>query len=53
MDWETRRKEIPILKHIVAGSCAGIMEHVGMFPIDTIKVSVTNQKFANFFIVHE
>ena len=21
------------------GSCAGIMEHVGMFPMDTIKVS--------------
>ena len=21
------------------GSCAGIMEHVGMFPLDTIKVS--------------
>jgi hypothetical protein len=21
------------------GSCAGIMEHVGMFPLDTVKVS--------------
>jgi hypothetical protein len=22
------------------GSCAGIMEHVGMFPLDTVKVSI-------------
>jgi len=54
MDWETRQQEIPLLKHIIAGtygqlhfrfkfvflgSCAGIVEHVGMFPVDTIKVS--------------
>jgi len=25
---------------VFVGSCAGIVEHVGMFPIDTIKVSV-------------
>ena len=37
MDWETRKEQIPIGKHIIAGSCAGIMEHVGMFPMDTIK----------------
>lgn len=24
--------------HVVAGACAGLMEHCGMFPIDTIKV---------------
>ena len=24
---------------ICIGSCAGVMEHVGMFPLDTIKVS--------------
>lgn len=37
MDWETRREHIPIGKHIIAGSCAGIVEHLGMFPLDTIK----------------
>lgn len=37
LDWETRNAKIPIGKHIIAGSCAGIMEHVGMFPMDTIK----------------
>jgi hypothetical protein len=23
--------------HIIAGACAGLMEHCGMFPIDTVK----------------
>ena len=50
MDWETRHESIPFHRHIIAGmyylilkhigSCAGIMEHVGMFPLDTIKVSI-------------
>lgn len=26
------------------GSCAGIMEHVGMFPLDTVKVSTIKWK---------
>lgn len=50
MDWETRHESIPFYRHVIAGtfisashsllgSCAGIMEHVGMFPLDTIKVS--------------
>ena len=48
LDWETRKDYIPFWKHVIAGklpsrsyrigSCAGIMEHCGMFPIDTIKV---------------
>merc|ERR1712060_567752 len=37
MDWETPNESIPIFKHMIAGSCAGIMEHVGMFPVDTVK----------------
>ena len=24
--------------HMIAGSCAGVMEHIGMFPLDTYKV---------------
>jgi len=24
--------------HVIAGACAGLVEHCGMFPIDTIKV---------------
>lgn len=50
LDWETRNEQISFRNHIIAGmisfmmltfigSCAGVMEHVGMFPLDTIKVS--------------
>lgn len=37
LDWETRNESIPFWKHVIAGSCAGIVEHTGMFPLDTIK----------------
>jgi len=36
-DWETRHEETPFLHHAIAGSSAGIMEHVSMFPVDTVK----------------
>mmetsp|Transcript_89453 Transcript_89453/g.186891 ORF Transcript_89453/g.186891 Transcript_89453/m.186891 type:complete len:329 (+) Transcript_89453:102-1088(+) len=36
-DWETRDSSMPFWQHAVAGSCAGIVEHVSMYPIDTIK----------------
>ena len=52
LDWETRDEAIPLHKHVIAGrintgiilsigSCAGIMEHVGMFPLDTVKVGLS------------
>ena len=38
LDWENSRPtEFSFLKHMFAGSMAGIMEHCGMFPFDTIK----------------
>lgn len=37
LDWETRDENFPLSKHIVAGSCAGVMEHIGMYPLDTVK----------------
>ena len=53
LDWEERRADIPLFHHMIAGkyfsakviemslgSCAGIVEHVGTFPMDTIKVSI-------------
>jgi len=36
-EWEVRDNSIPFCTHAFAGSCAGIMEHVGMFPVDTVK----------------
>jgi len=36
-EWEVRSATTPFAHHAVAGSCAGIMEHIGMYPIDTVK----------------
>mmetsp|Transcript_24100 Transcript_24100/g.71732 ORF Transcript_24100/g.71732 Transcript_24100/m.71732 type:complete len:344 (-) Transcript_24100:434-1465(-) len=36
-DWEEWDAETPLWKHAVAGSCAGVMEHIGMYPLDTVK----------------
>jgi solute carrier family 25 iron transporter 28/37 len=37
LDWEEWDGKMPFWKHALAGSCAGIMEHLGMFPLDTLK----------------
>lgn len=52
MEWEERDESVPFLKHCIAGSCAGIMEHMGLYPIDTLKVSFFTYfiKFNRFFI---
>merc|ERR1719498_1092883 len=36
-DWEEWDQRTPWWKHAVAGSCAGVTEHIGMYPLDTIK----------------
>lgn len=36
-DWEEWDRKTPFWKHAVAGSCAGMMEHVAMYPVDTVK----------------
>ena len=35
---EGERGDSPFLVHVLAGSVAGLMEHVLIYPIDTIKV---------------
>lgn len=35
---EQEQGDNPFIIHMIAGSCAGLMEHVAIFPIDTIKV---------------
>lgn len=37
LEWEEWDKSVPFWQHAVAGSCAGVMEHVAMYPIDTVK----------------
>lgn len=36
-DWEDRDEKTPFWHHAAAGSCAGITEHVAMYPLDTVK----------------
>lgn len=38
--WEEWDASSPLWKHAVAGSCAGVMEHIGMYPLDTIKTNM-------------
>lgn len=38
MDWEERdTSQISMLKHCFAGSLAGVVEHLAMYPFDTLK----------------
>merc|ERR1719468_1042670 len=44
-DWEEWSPEKgSLLKHMVAGSTAGMVEHVSIFPIDTIKTHMQCQR---------
>jgi len=42
LEWEEfdSKRGVSFLQHMVAGSCAGVAEHLLMYPIDTFKVSV-------------
>lgn len=45
LDWEGSRPDnFSFIKHMFAGSMAGIMEHCGMFPFDTIKTHMQASK---------
>jgi solute carrier family 25 iron transporter 28/37 len=37
LDWEANADNIPFKKHMFAGSIAGCVEHLVMFPVDTVK----------------
>mmetsp|Transcript_1784 Transcript_1784/g.3047 ORF Transcript_1784/g.3047 Transcript_1784/m.3047 type:complete len:644 (+) Transcript_1784:10-1941(+) len=37
LEWEERSESMPFWRHACAGSLAGISEHVGMYPLDTVK----------------
>mmetsp|Transcript_62334 Transcript_62334/g.140468 ORF Transcript_62334/g.140468 Transcript_62334/m.140468 type:complete len:348 (+) Transcript_62334:101-1144(+) len=39
-EWEVRDSSTPFWQHAVAGSCAGVAEHVSMFPVDTVKTQM-------------
>ena len=38
LEWEERDvSKVSLAKHCFAGSCAGVIEHLAMYPIDTLK----------------
>lgn len=39
-EFEGERGDLPLSTHMLSGSFAGLMEHVVLFPVDTIKVSL-------------
>jgi hypothetical protein len=43
-DFEGDRGDSPFYVHMIAGSMAGLMEHVAIFPMDTIKVKTRKSK---------
>jgi len=40
LEWELRPDSVPFWRHAVAGSCAGIGEHLSMYPLDTVKTQM-------------
>ncbi|ANQ07566.1 Mitochondrial carrier protein [Plasmodium coatneyi] len=44
-EWEEYKGDVPLWQHIFCGSIAGLMEHVFMYPLDTIKTYIqTNDR---------
>eukprot|EP00928_Gymnodinium_smaydae_P000714 TRINITY_DN10277_c0_g1_i1.p1 TRINITY_DN10277_c0_g1~~TRINITY_DN10277_c0_g1_i1.p1 ORF type:complete len:394 (-),score=49.60 TRINITY_DN10277_c0_g1_i1:128-1309(-) len=39
-EWEVRDNTTPFAVHALAGSCAGVAEHVAIFPLDTVKTTM-------------
>ena len=43
-EFEGERGDTPLYTHIIAGSSAGVMEHVAIYPMDTIKTHMQANK---------
>ncbi|UVC49958.1 mitochondrial carrier protein [Theileria orientalis] len=43
LDWENWTGELPFWQHALCGSIAGVMEHISLFPLDTIKTRLQTQ----------
>ena len=48
-DFEGKREDTTFFIHMMAGSVAGLMEHVALYPIDTIKVKIIFNKNDLYF----
>lgn len=53
LEWEEwNPSKITFVKHMIAGSVAGLVEHVSIYPIDTIKTHIQYEKSASFQPLH-
>lgn len=53
LEWEEwNPSEISFGKHMIAGSIAGLVEHVTIYPIDTIKTHIQYERSATFQPLH-
>jgi len=51
LEWEERADNVPVLCHMIAGSIAGVSEHLCMYPLDTFKVCMLRLKTRMFGVV--
>ena len=40
LDWEERKNNIPFKIHMIAGSIAGLSEHLLLLPLDNLKTHI-------------
>lgn len=53
LEWEEwNPSKISFVNHMIAGSVAGLVEHVSIYPIDTIKTHIQYEKSASFKPLH-
>jgi solute carrier family 25 (mitochondrial iron transporter), member 28/37 len=53
LEWEEwNPNEISFVKHMVAGSIAGLVEHISIYPIDTVKTHVQYETAKEFGVRH-
>lgn len=53
LEWEEwNPSQITFVNHMIAGSVAGLVEHVTIYPIDTIKTHIQYEKSASFKPLH-
>jgi solute carrier family 25 iron transporter 28/37 len=50
LEWEDNTQNLPFKCHMIAGSCAGVAEHVLVFPIDTLKVNSSSDHHAGLIV---
>ncbi|XP_952111.1 mitochondrial solute carrier-like protein, putative [Theileria annulata] len=50
LDWENWTGDMPFWQHAFCGSIAGVMEHISLFPLDTIKTRLQTNSTSSYSI---